>query len=194
MMTMESREILRQRVLAARDALPEGVRQERSAQICARLWEIPAMAAARTIMVYVSFRSEVATGPVIAHAMARGIAVAVPRTEVKAKRLAVHLLSDPVHDLRPGYCGIMEPDPARAALLDPAAIDVVILPGSVFDWAGGRLGYGGGYYDRFLAQEAPQALRVAVAYDLQVVSKVPVLAHDMRLHWLVTESEARATG
>ncbi|MEW6595348.1 MAG: 5-formyltetrahydrofolate cyclo-ligase [Thermodesulfobacteriota bacterium] len=193
-MTTESRETLRQRILAARDALPEAVRQERSAAICARLWEIPAVAAGGTVMVYVSFRSEVETGPLIAEALRRGVTVAVPRTEVKAKRLAVYRLSDPGRELRPGYCGIMEPDPARAAPVEPAAIDVVILPGSVFDRHGGRLGYGGGYYDRFLALEAPRALRVAVAFDMQVVARVPVLAHDMRLHWLVTESGARATG
>lgn len=193
-MMTESREAVRQRILAARDALPEAVRHEWSAAVCARLWEIPQLAAARTIMVYVSFRSEVGTGMLIAEALARGITVAVPRTEVQAKRLAVYRLRDPAQDLRPGYCGIPEPDPARAQAVAPSAIGVVIVPGSVFDRNGGRFGYGGGYYDRFLAQEAPQALRVGVAYEMQVVEKVPVLAHDMRLHWLVTEREARATG
>jgi len=85
-MAMESRTELRQRILAARDTLAPEVRQERSAMICARLWEIPAVAAARTIMVYVSFRSEVATGDFITEALRRGITVAVPRTEVRAKR------------------------------------------------------------------------------------------------------------
>ncbi len=193
-MQEESRENLRQRILAARDALAPETRQGWSAAICRRLWEIPAVAAARTVMVYVSFRSEVETGSFIADCLARGVTVAVPRTEVKAKRLAIYRLSDPARDLKPGYCGIPEPDPAHTAPVDPATIEVVILPGSVFDWAGGRLGYGGGYYDRFLAGEAPQALRVGVAYTMQVVERVPVLAHDMRLHWLVTENEARAMG
>lgn len=194
MMQEESRKNLRQRILAARDALAPEVRQERSAAICARLWQIPAVAAARTIMVYVSFRSEVETGLFVAECLRREITVAVPRTEVRAKRLAIYRLSDPARDLKPGYCGILEPDPARAEAFDPATIEVVILPGSVFDWAGGRLGYGGGYYDRFLAQAAPQALRVGVAYGLQVVDAVPMLEHDMRLHWLVTENEARGMG
>ncbi len=189
-----SRQGLRQRILAARDTLAPEVRREWSAAICARLWEIPAVAAARAIMVYVSFRSEVETGIFIGEALKRGVTVVVPRTEVKAKQLAVYRLNDPARDLRPGYCGILEPDPTRVQPIDPAAIEVVILPGSVFDWAGGRLGYGGGYYDRFLAQQAPQALRIAVAYGMQVVEEVPVLAHDMRLHWLVTEAATRRTG
>lgn len=187
----ESRQGLRQRILAARDRLAPEVRRQWSAAICARLWEIPAVAAARTIMVYVSFRSEVETGVFIGEALARGVTVVVPRTEVKAKELTVYRLNDPAGDLRPGYCGILEPDPTRAQPVDPASVEVVILPGSVFDRAGGRLGYGGGYYDRFLARQAPQALRIAVAYGMQVVDEVPVLAHDMRLHWLVTEAATR---
>lgn len=193
-MRTESREGLRQRILAARDALAPEVRREQSTAICARLWEIPAVAAARTVLVYVNFRSEVETWPFISDCLGRGLTVAVPRTDSKAKRLFIHRLGDPDRDLHPGYCGIPEPDPARALPLAPAAIEVVILPGSVFDWSGGRLGYGGGYYDRFLALEAPQALRVGVAYSMQVVDSVPVLAHDMRLHWLVTETAARRMG
>lgn len=71
--------------------------------------------------------------------------------------------------------------------LEPASIDVVIIPGSVFDRQGGRLGYGGGYYDRFLAQAAPQALRVALAYELQLVDAIKLQPHDQLMDWLVTE-------
>ncbi|MFZ5762882.1 MAG: 5-formyltetrahydrofolate cyclo-ligase [Thermodesulfobacteriota bacterium] len=191
---METREQLRKRILMARDALAPELRHARSEAICERLWQIPAVATAKVVMIYVSFRSEVETGPFIAECLRQGIAVAVPRTESKARRLAVHRLADPERDLVPGYCGILEPDPATAERIDPGTIEVVIVPGSVFDRSGGRLGYGGGYYDRFLADEAPRALRVGVAYEMQVVDKVPVLAHDMRLHRLVTEAETYAAG
>jgi 5-formyltetrahydrofolate cyclo-ligase len=62
------------------------------------------------------------------------------------------------------------------------------MPGSVFDLRGGRLGYGGGFYDRFLQTAAPQALRIGLAYDLQVVAAVPLQRHDQQLDYLVTET------
>lgn len=184
----ESRQALRQRILAARDGLASEVRRRASAAICARLWQIAPLAASRIVLAYVSFRSEVETAAFIDAGLVRQLRMAVPRTDSQAKRLTPFLISDPARDLRPGYCGIPEPDPARAKVLDPALLDVVVVPGSVFDCRGGRLGYGGGYYDRFLANDAPQALRVGVAYDTQLVDEVPMQPHDARLHWLVTET------
>ena len=71
-------------------------------------------------------------------------------------------------------------------------LDMVLLPGLLFDRAGNRLGYGGGFYDRFLANRAPQALRVGLAFSCQLANaavRLPVEAHDMKLHILITEQE-----
>ncbi|MCD6390164.1 MAG: 5-formyltetrahydrofolate cyclo-ligase, partial [Desulfobulbaceae bacterium] len=144
-------------------------------------------AKAGTIFSYAHFRSEVETLPLIRQALARQMRVTVPLTLVAESRLEAYEIQDPAKELKPGYCRIPEPDPGQAKQIDPAEIEVVLLPGSVFDLCGGRLGYGGGYYDRFLDREAPRALRIGLAFELQVVDTVPLLAHDERVHFLVTE-------
>ncbi|MBE0584168.1 MAG: 5-formyltetrahydrofolate cyclo-ligase, partial [Desulfofustis sp.] len=71
-------------------------------------------------------------------------------------------------------------------LVAPIDLDLIILPGSVFDRRGGRFGYGGGYYDRLLAQ-VPNATRIALAFELQVVDRLPLADHDELLDRIVTE-------
>ena len=186
-MTAENRQELRQTILARRDALSADARHIKSMAIRQKLWEMECFSSAENIMVYINFRSEVETLPLVEECQRRNISVTAPLTITKPPRLVPYPIKDPEKDLRPGYCNIPEPDTDRLTPQSPASIDVVLLPGSVFDIHGGRLGYGGGYYDRFLAQEAPQAVRIALAFEEQVVDKVPVRGHDIPLHYLVTE-------
>jgi len=186
--TEEQRRILRQKILAARDELPPEQRREKSAAIRAALLGLEPLRRPETLLVYVNFRSEVETMGLIEELLAANKRVVVPRTKVAGRRLELFLLRDPKLDLRPGYQGIPEPNPARCPTVAGGKIEAVIVPGSVFDRRGGRLGYGGGYYDRFLANAAPQALRIGIAFDLQVVERLPLLPHDQPLHWLITES------
>jgi 5-formyltetrahydrofolate cyclo-ligase len=151
------------------------------------LWHLDEIARAETLFIYVHFRSEVETLALIRHCIARGKRVGVPLTDVKNSRLLPFVIRDPDQDLQPGYCRIPEPVSGRLSALDPKTIDTVVLPGSVFDEQGGRFGYGGGYYDRFLANDAPQARRVGIAFEQQVVKELPLMPHDERLHILVTE-------
>lgn len=73
--------------------------------------------------------------------------------------------------------------------MPPASIDVAIIPGAVFDRCGHRLGYGGGFYDRFLARMAPQATRIGLAFSCQVVDQIPSLPHDVPMDLVITEQE-----
>lgn len=163
----------------------------KSALITGRLFDMPEFKRAGTIFTYINFRSEVETMALADKCLELGKRLCVPVTLTAERRLAACRLTDPEAELRPGYCRIPEPDISKTRLVAPQEIDIVVLPGSVFDRFGGRLGYGGGYYDRFLAQEAPHALRVGLAFDLQIVDEVPLMAHDMRLHYLLSESAAR---
>lgn len=185
------RKTLRKKILGKRDEIPRDARAEKSRLILERLWEIDEVARAGCIMTYVNFRSEVETYPLFAICRQKGIRVTVPLTLTETFTLVPYPVNDPERDLRPGYCGIPEPDDKRLLPSDPGEIDVVIVPGAVFDPRGGRLGYGGGYYDRFLAQRASSALRVALAFELQVLDKVPVMEHDERMHYIVTEKLLR---
>jgi 5-formyltetrahydrofolate cyclo-ligase len=181
------RKRLRCEVLAARDRLTPADRHRQSVMVENNLWQLDEISRAQTLFVYVNFRSEVETLALIRHCIAKGKRVGVPLTDVKNHRLLPFVIRDPGQDLRPGYCRIPEPASERLTALDPKSIDTVVLPGSVFDEQGGRLGYGGGYYDRFLTTDAPQARRVGIAFEQQIVKQVPLLAHDQRLHILVSE-------
>lgn len=175
-------------MLAARDRLDPARRVEDSRRIAALLTEHPVVLAAAHVFVYVHFRSEVETLPLIEHFLAAGKTVSVPLTLRKEGRLLAVRITDPASQLRPGCFGILEPDKEQLAV-NPAEIDLALIPGSVFDRCGGRLGYGGGFYDRFLSQDAPQALRAALAYAMQLVEQVPLEAHDQLMDILVTEEQ-----
>lgn len=180
------RQRLREQILGRRDELAPEVRQKKSLLVMKNVLTLAEIDSCAVLFAYVNFRSEVDTLNLIRVCLARGIKVAVPYTDVAGKRLNPYLINDPEKELKPGYCGIPEPVRERLVRLDAAAIDTVIMPGSVFDEKGGRLGYGGGYYDRFLEKEAPSACRIGLAFEEQVVPEVPLLSHDKRIHILVT--------
>lgn len=190
---MATQQELRRRVLTARDRLSAREIEAKSAAIIGRLVQLQAFRDCRTVMFYASFRSEVQTGQAMASCLQEGMILALPLTLPASRGLQPRQVTDLLRDLRPGYCGIAEPDPERTELVAPAAIEAVIVPGSVFDARGGRLGYGGGFYDRFLAREAPQALRIGLAFALQVLplpAGLPLAEHDQRLDFLVTEEQS----
>ena len=181
------RQDLRKRVLGERDALSGKTRHEKSISVMHNFWSLPGMQRWSTLFMYVNFRSEVETLELIQRCINRGIRVAVPLVDAAAVRMIPLLIKDPEQDLVPGYYDIPEPDPKKSLPLGPDEIDAAVIPGSVFDTHGGRLGYGGGYYDRFLLNDAPQAKRIGLAFELQVVDKVPLEPHDQSLDILITE-------
>jgi 5-formyltetrahydrofolate cyclo-ligase len=120
-------------------------------------------------------------------ALESGKRVAAPRVNAAQRMLDVYAISDPERDLGPGFGGIAEPLPHCQSLpLD--AIDWVLVPGVAFDKRGHRLGYGGGYYDRLLPLLRDDAHRVAGAFDMQIVDRVPIAPHDRPLDAIVTEA------
>ena len=172
---------LRARARRIRDAIPAADRARLSAQACARVRRLLAAAGADTVMVYLSFRSEVETGELI-RSLRRSHRLAAPRI-VAAGVMEAALLTGgaPVRS----RLGVMEP-PATAATVEPQAIDAVLAPGLAFDADGFRLGYGGGYYDRFL-RRCTRALRVGLAFEAQVIDSVQPRAWDLPVHHVVTE-------
>lgn len=186
---MERKRELRRRLLAQRDALSAGEIAIRSAEAAARLFSLPEMGEAEVIMFFVSFGSEIATTPMILRALAEGKRVAAPRAERASRMLLPYAVSDLQSDLSPGAYGLLEPVPGRP-LVPLDEIGVVIVPGVAWDEEGFRLGYGGGYYDRFLAQ-VKQAARIGLGFELQVCPRVPREPADLPVDVLVTEQTVR---
>ena len=182
---------LRKHGLTVRDGMDPGQRMEKSRRIRIMLTGHSAVAGAGHLFVYVNFRSEVETLDLIRELISLGKIVSVPVTLLATSGLLAVRLTDPAAHLAPGCYGIPEPIPSRIAeaTVDPASIDTVLIPGSVFDVTGGRLGYGGGFYDRFLTESAPQATRVGLAFARQLVEQVPMESHDQFLDFLVTEEK-----
>ena len=183
----ESRQDLRKRILRTRDRLSELDRGDKSFSVMNNFLSLPEMRQWTTLFMYVNFRSEVETVELIKRCLRQGIRVAVPLVDASAVRMIPLLIEDPDKDLAPGYYDIPEPDPQNSLRVEPSEIDAAVIPGSVFDIHGGRLGYGGGYYDRFLVNDAPQARRVGFAFELQLVDKVELEPHDQPLDILITE-------
>jgi 5-formyltetrahydrofolate cyclo-ligase len=186
-MRESDRNRLRKQILGARDQQSSTERHQKSRAVMHNFLSLQEMRQWSTLFIYVNFRSEVETLALITYCLEQGKRVAVPLVEASTHTMLPLHIKDPGSDLVPGYFGIPEPDPRKCSQVEAEELDVAIIPGSVFDIKGGRLGYGGGYYDRFLLNDAPQAKRIGFAFELQVVEQVPTLAHDQPLDILVTE-------
>ena len=180
---------LRKETLKTRDLLSKETIQKDSKAICEQLCNLPEIKRCTTIFTYVSFRSEVATFNLIETLLVEGKTVTVPITYVKERHLDAIQITNIEKDLVPGYCGIPEPRPelCAKAVIKPEKIEAILLPGSVFDKSGGRFGYGGGFYDRFVSA-VPTATRIGLAYDLQVVQQLALQDHDEILDYIITPS------
>jgi 5-formyltetrahydrofolate cyclo-ligase len=174
---------LRAALRAQRDGLTADDAQARSAAITRHALHLPAVRDAAVLCSYLAVGREVDTRALISLALAAGKCVLLPRTRPEAGRLTLHAVED-LAGLVPGPYGILEP-PADAPETAPADVDCFLVPGCAFDVTGNRLGYGGGYYDRLLA--AVPGHRVALAYGLQVIPRVPTGPTDQPVTWIVTE-------
>jgi 5-formyltetrahydrofolate cyclo-ligase len=95
---------------------------------------------------------------------------------------------DSFEDLEPGTMGILEPIKKRS-IIDAHKLDIILVPGVAFDRKGNRVGYGLAYYDRFLKKFSPSTVKIALAYDFQVVSDIPCEKHDQVVDIIITERE-----
>ncbi|HSQ79838.1 MAG TPA: 5-formyltetrahydrofolate cyclo-ligase [Casimicrobiaceae bacterium] len=182
----EAKRALRERVIAARDAIAPGVRALASEAIADRICALESWARARVPLLTLPFRSEWDAAPVAARALAAGKVVALPRVDANAKVLRLHRITDLARDIAPGHLGIPEPRPDCPAI-DRDTIDWILIPGVAFDARGHRLGYGGGYYDRLLPGLQRAAHRVAGAFEMQIVDTLPLAPHDCGIDTVVTE-------
>jgi 5-formyltetrahydrofolate cyclo-ligase len=179
---------VRRSILALRRALPEAERVRRSRRIWQHVVALPDYQRARMILGYMAFDHEVLTAGLLQQAIASGKQVVLPAVQPDRQQLGLYLIADLEGDLAPGYRGILEPHPQRARPVAPEALELVLVPGVAFDCRGGRLGFGAGFYDRLLARLPQAALTVGLAFDFQVLPRLPQQLHDVRLGAIVTDS------
>ncbi|MDD4238903.1 MAG: 5-formyltetrahydrofolate cyclo-ligase [Desulfotomaculaceae bacterium] len=179
--------IIRGDLLKCRCALPPGEVARKSKMVIERLLEMEEYQKASAIMTYLHFRNEVETTGLVRQAMADGKRVVVPVTDIFNRRITPSLLVRFPEDLEPGPLRILEPKANSRRLYNPALIDLVIVPGVAFDLEGNRLGYGGGFYDRFLLLIKPEAVSVGLAFELQVLPRLERSPHDIPVNYVLTE-------
>jgi 5-formyltetrahydrofolate cyclo-ligase len=178
---------LRRGLAAARRRLTPAERSERSRRAVAALRRLEGFRGAALICTYVNFREEVETLELVESLLGEGRRVAVPVHLPGPPRPLVFAEIRALAELAPNHFGIPQPPDEAARYLPTAAIPLFLVPGLAFDPAGRRLGYGLGFYDRAFAAADPAALKIGLAFDLQVVERVPADPHDVLMDVVVTE-------
>ncbi len=184
----EAKRMVRTRIMTLRDALDPSYRRTASAAIVHRLSTMPSFATAQCVLLTLPFASEWDTRPLLETARVDGKLIALPRVNGESRMLELHRVDNLDDDIVAGYRGIPEPA-THTPRVDLKSIDWVLVPGLAFDRRGGRLGYGGGYYDRMLGQLTPGTPRIAGAYAMQIIDSVPAAPHDLAVDAIATDTE-----
>lgn len=167
----------------ARRALSERERAEAASAVTARTVELLAGRKPSSVLGYVATAEEIDPELLLEALRSAGLCVALPRVTGPA-RLALHWVT-PSDELVAGPYGILEPAD-ELPVADSAEIDVALVPGVAFDTACNRIGYGGCFYDNLLPRLRPDALKIGLAFDVQLVEAVPAEEHDVALDFVVT--------
>ncbi len=176
---MDKRET-RRAFCVLRECLPPEEVAAASEALCQQLATWPLLREDSTVLTYLAFRSEPDLG--LLFSLRPDVRWIVPR--IAQRQIFLHPY-DPARLVRHRY-GMLEPA-ADLPLVDPAALDVVLVPGVAFDRQGRRMGLGGGYYDRFLP--TTPALRVGVAYDCSLTDELPCDERDQHVDWVITPTQ-----
>ncbi len=179
------KKVLRKEMLIKRDNLDKDKKLFFDNRIKERLEEMKFFKEAEKIFIYVSFGSEINTVNYIKDFLEEGKRIFIPRTNIEEKTMeAVEIKS--LDNLTKDKYGILEPARDIEAV-DKVDLDLIILPGVVFDELGGRIGYGGGYYDKYLSNLDKSIPKAALCYEFQIIDKVPTEEHDIKADCIITE-------
>lgn len=179
---MELKKDIRKHVLEKRNRMTDKEWEERSRIIFNKVVTHPFFLQAEAIYCYVDYQNEVETRTIIEYAWRWGKKVAVPK--VNGDEMEFYYIQS-FEDLQEGYKGIQEPTPTHTAIDEHV---LVIMPGTAFDARCNRIGYGKGYYDKYLHAH-PNYRTIALAFELQMVCAVPTDAYDICPNYIITEEK-----
>lgn len=189
---MKNKEELREYYLALRQGFPQEVVSEASQQIKNRFFDLKEVIKAQKFLLYYSFRNEIKTEGIIKGLLHRKKEIYLPFTKPEEKKLGYGRIIDPVKDLTPGNYGIMEP--IKESFIKPTDLNIIVVPGVVFCLNGYRLGYGGGYYDRFLTGLPGSIIKIGLTYHELLVEALPLDEHDIPVDIIITDQGINYTG
>jgi 5-formyltetrahydrofolate cyclo-ligase len=185
---METKNEIRKRMLEVRNNLTQENIKAKSELIVQRLFQTPEYNEAHNILLYANFNNEVATGKIFEDAIKRGKRVYYPKSDALTNTMDFYRILM-MTQLQKGYMGIMEPrgiDISTRYRLNTNEDTLIIVPGVAFDIEGYRLGYGKGFYDKYMADKR-QMSTIALAFSEQIVDAIPHDTHDIKMDKIVTE-------
>lgn len=177
--------LIRLKIRRAVEKLKPAAREAKSRKIMARLLRHPYFKRAKNVLAYAALDDEVRTREFIEKTIRLRKKVFMPRVNKKKRELEFYEIRNWDTDLVPGRYGILEPIVRGRRKTNGARFDLAVVPGRAFDRRGGRLGRGGGFYDRFLKRH-PGLKKVGIAFREQIVGRIPAEAHDAAVDELIT--------
>ncbi len=178
---------LRQMIISKRSTLSLQMRQNAEAEIHKRLFELDTFKSSRIISSFVSFRDEIEMKTINERILSEGKTLVLPFIDMTTKSMSFYIVNA-LKELELNSFGILEPNPKHHTQIENSAIDLVLTPGVAFDQRGYRLGYGGGFYDRFFSQIEKTIPKIGIAFDIQLVDALDVEAYDLPVTQLITEN------
>ncbi|WP_195266102.1 5-formyltetrahydrofolate cyclo-ligase [Clostridium sp. 1001275B_160808_H3] len=185
-MNKEEKRVLRNKILEIRDSLDNSKKEIMDTKIFNELINTELYKKASNIFIYISFSNEINTINIIEKAFEDRKNVFIPKVYKDEKYMKAIKLNS-FDELKKNSMGILEPID-DSDYIEKENIDLIVVPGVVFDNECNRIGYGGGYYDRYLNEIKSKENKIALAYDLQVVDKIECEAHDIKVDYIITNT------
>jgi 5-formyltetrahydrofolate cyclo-ligase len=182
-----SKKEIRNKIINNRDMLDLRTRSDMDEVIFNKFINSDYYKKAEVIFAFVSFASEVDTKKIIEYAIKENKTICVPKVKSREEGFEIYKIKG-LQDLEAGFYGILEPKVA-CEIIDYESIDFILMPGVAFDKYGGRIGYGGGFYDRYLSKLKKDIPKIAISYELQIIDKIPMALHDIPIDGIITEKE-----
>ena len=183
------KQTLKQLILQKRDRLSKKESNKKRIEIKNRLYSLPEFKKAKNILFYVSFNNEVDTHEIIKELLKnKEKNIIIPFVKKNNPILQLSKLHD-FNELEPRTFGILEPKENVIREFNPEKLDLIIIPGLVFFKDGHRIGYGYGYYDRFLKALKKKPVKIGLAFDFQIAEKIPHEKHDVPMDMIITDKE-----
>ena len=184
---MKTKDEIRKEILRIRNNIETNEAINKSSIIINKLKNTAEYINSNSIMVYMDFKNEVNTKVFIEEALKEGKSIIIPYTDMAKVEIIPVQIND-LEDLAMCKFGYLEPK--REKIENPydiKLIDLIVVPGVVFDKNKNRVGFGKGYYDRLLINKKPSAKAIAIAYEFQVLDEVPAQEHDIKMDMIITE-------
>ncbi|KNF09802.1 5-formyltetrahydrofolate cyclo-ligase [Gottschalkia purinilytica] len=186
-MQVESKKEIRKRILNIRNNMSEDLVDNLSEKTMSTLVKLPVFKRSNTVMLYLSFNNEVDSFRLIDYCFKEGKKVVVPYCIKEGTRIVPTEVRDIYRELRKSSFGYMEPKKEFLRPISTEEIDLIVIPGIAFDKRCYRIGFGAGYYDRFLGKLNFSIPTIGLAYDFQILEKAPIQMFDVPLDFVITE-------